>query len=122
VAAGALLFAVNLDRNYPIGPGLFDPGCGALAAAIATAGDSHPIGIGKPERPMFRAAIERMGGEPHRTAMVGDSTASDMAGGRAAGMFTIWLNPEHQGEIPEDVDLHVRDLPELHRLWQRSRD
>jgi 4-nitrophenyl phosphatase len=121
VAAGASFFAVNLDRSFPIGPGLFDPGCGALAAAIATAGGSHPIGIGKPELPLFRAAIERAGGEPGRTAMVGDSTASDIAGGRAAGMFTIWLDPDHRGEPPEDVDLHVRDLDELRRLWRRAR-
>ena len=121
VAAGASFFAVNMDRNYPIGPGLFDPGCGSLAEAIATAGGSRPIGIGKPERPLFRAAIERLGCDPHRAAMVGDSTASDIEGGRAAGMFTIWLNREYRGPILESVDLHVRDLVELRRLWQRSR-
>jgi HAD superfamily hydrolase (TIGR01450 family) len=121
VAAGASLFAVNMDRNFPIGPGLFDPGCGSLAEAIATAGGSRPIGIGKPELPLFHAAIERLGCEPHRAAMVGDSTASDIEGGRAAGMFTVWLNPEHQGPRPECVDLHVHDLEELHQLWRRSR-
>ena len=116
------MYAVNMDRNFPIGPGLFDPGCGSLAEAIATAGGSRPIGIGKPELPLFRAAIERIGCDPHQAAMVGDSTASDIAGGRAAGMFTIWLNPEHEGPPPECVDLHVRDLEELHRLWRRARD
>ena len=121
VAAGASFFAVNMDRNYPIGPGLFDPGCGSLAEAIATAGGSRPIGIGKPERPLFRAALERLGCDPHQAAMVGDSTASDIDGGRAAGMFTIWLNREYQGPPPESVDLHVRDLLELRRLWHRSR-
>jgi HAD superfamily hydrolase (TIGR01450 family) len=122
VAAGASLFAVNMDRNFPIGPGLFDPGCGSLAEAIATAGGARPIGIGKPELPLFRAAIDRLGCDAHQAAMVGDSTASDIAGGRAAGMFTIWLNPEHEGPPPECVDLHVRDLEELHRLWSRARD
>lgn len=122
VGAGAALFAVNMDRNFPIGPGLFDPGCGSLAEAIATAGGSRPIGIGKPELPMFHAAIERLGCEPHQAAMVGDSTASDIEGGRAAGMFTIWLNPAHHGPPPECVDLHVRDLDELRRLWRQARD
>ena len=37
VASGAAFFAVNLDHRFPVGPGLFDPGCGALAAAIAVA-------------------------------------------------------------------------------------
>lgn len=122
VAAGASFFAVNMDRNFPIGPGLFDPGCGSLAEAIATAGGSRPIGIGKPELPLFHAAIERLGCEPHQAAMVGDSTASDIEGGRAAGMFTIWLNPDHRGDVPGCVDLHVRDLAELRRLWREARD
>jgi 4-nitrophenyl phosphatase len=121
VAAGASFFAVNMDRRFPVGPGLFDPGCGALAEAIATAGGSRPLGIGKPELPLFHAAIERLGCEPHQAAMVGDSTASDIEGGRAAGMFTVWLNLSHEGPPPECVDLHVRDLGELQRLWRNAR-
>lgn len=122
VAAGASLFAVNMDRRFPVGPGLFDPGCGSLAEAVAVAGAGRPIGIGKPELPLFRAAIERLGCEPGLTAMVGDSTASDIAGGRAAGMFTVWLNADHQGPPPPEVDLHIRGLEELHRLWRQARD
>lgn len=121
VAAGASFFAVNMDRNFPVGDGLIDPGCGSLAESIAIAGGSRPIGIGKPELPLFHAAIERLGCEPRQAAMVGDSTASDIDGGRAAGMFTIWLNPDHQGPPPESVDLHVRDLEELRRFWRQSR-
>ena len=121
VAAGASFFAVNMDRSFPVGPGIFDPGCGSLAEAIATAGGSRPIGIGKPELPLFHAAIERLGCEARQAAMVGDSIASDIEGGRAAGMFTVWLNPEHTGEPPECVDLHVRGLEELHRLWRQAR-
>jgi HAD superfamily hydrolase (TIGR01450 family) len=121
VAAGAAFFAVNMDRNFPTGPGEFDPGCGALAAAIEVAGGARPINIGKPEPPLFRAAAERLGCQPHQAAMVGDSTASDIEGGRKAGMFTIWLNPEHQGPLPACVDLLVRDLGELHRLWRAAR-
>ena len=30
VDAGAAFFTVNLDRRFPVGPGEFDPGCGAL--------------------------------------------------------------------------------------------
>ena len=49
VAAGASFFAINLDNRFPVGPGLFDPGCGALAAAIAVAGGAEPVAIGKPQ-------------------------------------------------------------------------
>ncbi len=122
VSAGAALFAVNMDRRFPVGPGLFDPGCASLAEAVAVAGGGRPIGIGKPELPLFRAAITRLGCEANLAAMVGDSTASDIAGGRAAGMFTVWLNAQHQGPPPPEVDLHVRGLEELHQLWKQARD
>jgi 4-nitrophenyl phosphatase len=120
VAAGATFFAVNMDRSFPTGPNEFDPGCGSLAAAIEVAGGAAPIGIGKPEPPLFHAAAERLGCEPHQAAMVGDSVASDIAGGRKAGMFTIWLKPDHRGAVPDCVDLLVGDLGELHRMWHAA--
>ena len=121
VAAGSTFFAVNMDVRYPVGPGEFDPGCGSLAEAIAVAGGVRPIAIGKPETPLFEAAVERLGCAPDQAAMVGDSIASDITGGRAAGMFTIWLDPVQEGPPPSCVDLRVRDLIELHRLWQSAR-
>ena len=110
-----------MDRRFPVGPGEFDPGCGALAEAIAVAGGVDPVGIGKPEPPLFREAIDRLGCAPHQAAMVGDSTASDIEGGRAAGMFTIWLDPAHKDPTPTCVHLRVRDLDELHRAWRAAR-
>ncbi len=53
--------------------------------------------------------------------MVGDSTASDIKGGRAAGMFTIWLNPGKERIAPTSVDLDVANLAELRRLWREAR-
>jgi 4-nitrophenyl phosphatase len=122
VAAGAAFFAVNMDSRFPVGPGEFDPGCGSLTEAIATAAGNRPIPIGKPEPPFFRVAIERLGCAPHQAAMVGDSTASDMLGGRAAGMCTIWVNSDEDAIVPTCVDLRVRDLNELHRLWSGARE
>ena len=122
VASGAAFFAVNLDRQFPIGPGLFDPGCGALAAAIAMAGNAEPVAIGKPEPTLFHAAIERLDCPGSKVAMVGDSQSSDIAGGHAAGMFTIWLDPKNQSAKPSSADLKVRDLPELHQLWREARN
>ncbi len=53
--------------------------------------------------------------------MVGDSIASDITGGRAAGMFTIWIDPAQESPPPSCVDLRVRDLNELHQLWRVAR-
>ncbi len=121
VAAGAAFFAINLDARFPVGPGLFDPGCGSLAEAIAVAGGGRPVAIGKPEGALFQVAIAKLSCAPNQAAMVGDSTASDISGGRAAGMFTIWLNPDQDKITPSSVDLAVNDLAELHRLWRQAR-
>jgi HAD superfamily hydrolase (TIGR01450 family) len=122
VASGAAFFAVNLDRSFPVGPGVFDPGCGALAAAIAVAGAAEPVAIGKPEPTLFRVAIERLGCPSRHAAMIGDSQSSDIKGGRAAGMFTVWLDPENDDPKPSCADLKVRDLRELHQLWRKARN
>jgi 4-nitrophenyl phosphatase len=120
VAAGATLFAVNMDASFPVGPGLIDPGCGALARAIGYAGRKDPVAIGKPEPPLFQSAAERMGCQPNEVAMVGDSLASDIAGGRAVGMVTIWINPAGPEDSNDSADITVRDLPELMMLWKHS--
>src|SRR5262249_19028699 len=57
VAGGAAFFAINLDARFPVGPGLFDPGCGSLTEAIAIAGGARPVAIGKPEGALFQVAI-----------------------------------------------------------------
>ncbi|HEV8306117.1 MAG TPA: HAD-IIA family hydrolase [Methylomirabilota bacterium] len=117
VAAGAAFFTVNLDPRLPVGPDEFDPGCGALAEAVAVAGGARPVVVGKPHRPIFDSALERLGCRPSETAMVGDSLATDVAGGRAAGMVTVWLDPSGDGEGAGRADLTVRSLDELRELW-----
>ena len=128
VAAGGPLFAVNLDARFPVGfePWDFEPGCGALAEAILVAAGTgaRPIVIGKPSPPLFLAAVSRLGCQPAEAAMVGDSYFSDMAGGIAAGMFTVWLNPDPENTPRQqgpDPDLAVPSLPDLHRAWQHAR-
>ena len=39
----------------------------------------------------------------------------------AAGMFTIWIDPEDDDPKPDSADLKVRDLAELHQLWRQAR-
>ncbi len=121
VAAGAALFAVNMDASFPVGQGQIDPGCGALAEAIAVAGQARPVGIGKPEPPLFEFAAERLNCQPHQAAMVGDSLASDIAGGRAAGMFTIWINASKQDSSVNHADMTIQSLDELHQIWLQAR-
>jgi 4-nitrophenyl phosphatase len=127
VNAGGPLFAVNLDARFPVGfePGDFEPGSGAMAEAILVAADTgaRPIVIGKPSPPLFHAAVERLGCRPAEAAMVGDSYFSDMAGGIAAGMFTVWLNPDPESSPRPDgpaPDIAFPSLGALHRAWQNA--
>jgi 4-nitrophenyl phosphatase len=48
-----------MDDRYPVADGQFDPGCGALAEAVATAARVRPIVGGKPHPRLFEAAIAR---------------------------------------------------------------
>ena len=53
--------------------------------------------------------------------MVGDNLPSDIAGGRAAGMLTIWLDDRNDVPMPPEADLKVASLKELHQLWLAQR-
>ncbi len=120
VAKGAALFAVNLDARFPVGPGRFDPGCGSLATAISVASGGRPIiGVGKPSPPIFEMALERLDCRPTEATIVGDSVEADLAGGRAVGMATVWVDPDKADHA--QADLVVRDLAELLERWERSR-
>ena len=85
--AGASLFATSRDPTLPM-PGGAWPGTGATLAAVETAsGKTADIG-GKPERRLFEQARALIPGA-ERVAMVGDRLASDIEGGRRAGLETI---------------------------------
>jgi HAD superfamily hydrolase (TIGR01450 family) len=87
LSGGAALVATSHDPTMPM-PGGAWPGTGAILAAVETAsGCSAEIG-GKPERHLFEMALEAIGA-PERVAMVGDRIASDIDGGRAAGLETV---------------------------------
>ncbi|HEY6551588.1 MAG TPA: HAD-IIA family hydrolase [Solirubrobacterales bacterium] len=84
---GASLFATSRDPTLPM-PGGAWPGTGAVLAAVETAsGTTAEIG-GKPERHLFERACALIPGSG-RVAMVGDRLASDIEGGRRAGLETI---------------------------------
>jgi 4-nitrophenyl phosphatase len=112
VAAGAALVTPNLDPRLPIEGGRFLPGCGAIVAAVAIASGGRPVVVGKPEPPLFRLALERIGLPATAAAMVGDSVASDIRGGRAVGMATVLYAPDGAAGSDE-ADLVVGSFAEL---------
>lgn len=65
---------------------------GHFEAVVASA----DVGIGKPARSIFDAALETMGSTPGDTWMVGDSLEGDVLGAMAAGLKGVWLNRRHE--------------------------
>jgi HAD superfamily hydrolase (TIGR01450 family) len=85
--AGAALFGTSRDPTLPM-PGGAWPGTGATLAAVETASGKRAETGGKPEPHLFdqaRALIPNAS----RVAIVGDRIASDIEGGRRAGLKTI---------------------------------
>ena len=122
VARGASFVTVNLDPRLPLEKGEFDPGAGALAEAVAVASGARPLVVGKPRPLIFKTALERLGCRPREAAMIGDSLKSDIRGGRAAGMYTVWVAPRgaktERGIRPH---LRVKSLTELLALFAPGR-
>jgi HAD superfamily hydrolase (TIGR01450 family) len=115
---GAALVATSRDPTLPM-PGGAWPGTGSVLAAVETAsGRQAEIG-GKPERHLFEIALEAIG-NPGRVAMVGDRIASDVDGGRAAGLETILVlsgasSREEAEAAAQPPDHVVADLAALLR-------
>jgi putative hydrolase of the HAD superfamily len=55
------------------------------------------VGVGKPEPAAFAGALAALGAAGQPAAMVGDDLEADVAGGRAAGLATIWVDHAGRG-------------------------
>ena len=57
---------------------------------------SEELGVEKPSAAFFDACFARFPElKRSETVMIGDSLTSDIAGGHAAGLLTVWFNPSH---------------------------
>ena len=89
-----------------------------LATFFETIIISGDHGFGKPDQRIFRLALERLNVAPHEAVMIGDSLNRDIAGARAAGIRTIWINRYKRtltdSDGVPDIELtDLRDLPTL---------
>jgi HAD superfamily hydrolase (TIGR01450 family) len=84
---GAALFGTSRDPTLPM-PGGAWPGTGATLAAVETASGKRAETGGKPEPHLFDQALDLIP-RADRVAMVGDRIASDIVGGRQAGLITV---------------------------------
>ena len=121
IRAGAEFIGTNSDRTFPMPDGLA-PGAGSLLAALQTATDRDPIIMGKPNRPMFEAALRVLGTTPAATLMIGDRLDTDILGAQAAGLKTalVLTGVTTRAELaasPIQADSVYAGLPDLLAEW-----
>ncbi len=86
---------------------------------------AEQVGASKPAPDMFHASMRHTGAEAHEMVHVGDHPEHDVAGARAAGMYTVWANysgVEWQGEEPADEEVSTLEhLPAaVQRIEERA--
>ena len=71
-------------------------------------------GAEKPDPRLFQIALEQAGCSPQELVHVGDSAENDVAGARAVGVRSVWLN-RNGGQSGSDVkpDAEIASLREL---------
>jgi HAD superfamily hydrolase (TIGR01450 family) len=80
--------ATNTDWTIPQERGVA-PGNGTLVSAVHTAVGILPVVAGKPEKPIFDAAISRFGAS--HPVMIGDRLDTDIEGANRAGIASIMV-------------------------------
>lgn len=75
---------------------------------------SKELGAVKPDPQFFRAIADRLGVGPSECVMVGNDYAKDIAGAKAVGMCTIWLDTDQAGRGEQDhADFVIGTMAEL---------
>jgi putative hydrolase of the HAD superfamily len=80
--------------------------------AVAISGE---IGVAKPDPLPFQKVVEELDANPRDVWHIGDSLSNDVAGARAAGLVSVWLN--RLGRVPDESepipDIEVASLSNL---------
>jgi 4-nitrophenyl phosphatase len=122
IRGGARFIATNLDPTNPSEEGLI-PGTGSMIAALATASETKPTAIGKPEPIMYQLAMEQMGARPETTAAIGDRCDTDILGGKRAGITTICVLSGSSNRLEAEAfaaDMIFDDIAHLLDVWNRN--
>ena len=122
ISGGARFIATNLDPNIPSEGGKV-PGSGSMVAMLATASETQPTAIGKPEPIMYELAMAQMGARAETTAAVGDRVETDIVGGQRAGLTTICVLSGASNRAQAEAvgtDFIFDDIGHLLDAWQAT--
>ncbi len=119
---GAELIALQKNRYWQTGAGL-SLDAGPFVAALEYASGKGATTVGKPAGAFFRLALEDMGLQAGRVAMVGDDAESDVAGARRAGLGAVQvrMGKWRRGGDTIEADLildSVAELPDALARWE----
>ena len=117
---GAKFLCTNLDHILPSEDG-FEPGAGAIAAAIERATGIKPISVGKPSEVANMEAFSALGLSNKDVAFVGDRLDTDIKSAKLAGSIGIMVktgaarlfNPSEAEDKPDYIIDSIAHLPEL---------
>lgn len=121
IRGGADFIGTNGDVTIPIAEG-FAPGAGSILAALVAATSRQPLVIGKPNQPMFEAALRALGTSPEHALMIGDRLDTDILGAQGAGLraaLVLTGVTTREVLVASDVvpDGIYEDLPALMAAW-----
>ena len=77
---------------------------------------SEDVDSVKPLPAFFERILMDTGAKPENCLMIGDSLISDMAGAKAVGMDTCWLNPKEQEDVLGVADTQIVTLAQILEL------
>jgi len=98
-----------------------DLGCVGLAHHFEVSLSAGVLGWAKPDPRAYLALAESLALKPAEILFVGDEAQADVAGPRAVGMRTAWVNRTGAvwpAEIPA-ADANIRDLGQLVKLLRQ---
>jgi 4-nitrophenyl phosphatase len=126
IRAGAKFIGTNPDVTWPDDQVLL-PGNGATLAYLQASTGVAPLIIGKPERPMFDAALAALGADRTETAMLGDRIETDILGAQDAGLRAILVlsGASSRADLeasPVRPDWVFDDIQALTRAWKEIGD
>lgn len=121
IRKGAVFIGTNADVTIPTPEGLA-PGAGSILAALQAATDCEPIIMGKPNAPMFEAALRALNTDATHALMIGDRLQTDILGAqnvgiRAALVLTGVATEADLKTSPIQPDVVYSGLPELIAAW-----
>lgn len=104
-------YRLGLVSNGPVGSIPNVLGAYGLYELFDVLAVSQGLGVDKPDARIFRYALDHLGipeSEYERTIMIGNDLAADVAGAKAMGMVSVWLDwaprhrktPINESEIP----------------------